>query len=116
MKARQKKNLIFITFDQLRGDWYGSKWNSLRMPNLKMTARGGLEIRRCYTSSPQCIPARLSWLTGEKPSRYGITRNTDIRITNDTKSLYRSLNSKGWKTILVGKTHWTNHRNSRSKR
>tara|TARA_B100000674_G_scaffold323807_1_gene269933 strand:+ start:3051 stop:4475 length:1425 start_codon:yes stop_codon:yes gene_type:complete len=109
MKARQKKNFIFITFDQLRGDWHGSKWNSLNMPNLEMTSRGGIHIRRCYTSSPQCIPARLSWLTGEKPSRYGITRNTGIKITNDIKSLYRNLSSSGWKTILIGKTHWTNH-------
>ena len=112
MKARQKKNLIFITFDQLRGDWYGSKRNSLNMPNLERIARRGINIRRCYTSSPQCIPARLSWLTGEKPSRYGITKNTSIRITNDIKSLYRRLRSNGWKTILIGKTHWTNHQKS----
>ena len=72
-------------------------------------AREGWSARRCYTSGPQCVPARMSWLTGLEPSQLGVTRNADVSLPADAPSLVRELRQKGWHTAVVGKTHWTSH-------
>ena len=67
------QNWLLISFDQWRGDWLHQQW--LRLPVLCGLAREGWDLRRCYTSSPQCIPARVSWLTGQSPKFLGLTTN-----------------------------------------
>ena len=52
----------------------------------------------------------MSWLTGLAPSQIGITRNTMAEAPADAPSLFRQLQNHGWHTELIGKTHWTNHR------
>ena len=67
------QNWLLVSFDQWRGDWLDQPW--LHLPNLKRMGQQGWNIPRCYTSSPQCVPARASWLTGMKPSELGVTTN-----------------------------------------
>ena len=104
-------NLLLISFDQWRGDWTDPCTPVVRLPSLQILAKRGVVARRCYTSSPQCVPARLSWLTGLAPSQMGVTRNTVAEAPADAPSLFRTLQQRGWHTELIGKTHWTNHRN-----
>ncbi len=104
-----KANLLLITFDQWRGDWTDQEQPIVRMPHLKEISAEGLIARRCYTSSPQCVPARMSWLTGLAPSQMGITRNCNAEIPCDAPSIFRELQKAGWYTQLIGKTHWTSH-------
>ncbi len=77
---------------------------------MQTLAKRSVVARRCYTSSPQCVPARLSWLTGLAPSQMGVTRNTVAEAPEDAPSMFRTLQQQGWHTALIGKTHWTNHR------
>ena len=102
-------NLILITFDQLRGDWGNQIQPVLNLPNLNQLAANGWSAQRCYTSSPQCVPARLSWLTGLQPSRMGITKNQPARLPGNAPSFVRDLLNVGWTTAIVGKTHWSDH-------
>ncbi len=104
-------NLLLITFDQWRGDWADPNTQAVHLPALQKLAERSVVARRCYTSSPQCVPARLSWLTGLAPSQMGVTRNTAAEVPSDAPSLFRTLQKQGWYTELIGKTHWTNHRN-----
>lgn len=104
-----KPNLLLITFDQWRGDWTDPEQPIVRMPCLEKLGGKGLTARRCYTSSPQCVPARMSWLTGLAPSQMGVTRNCDAEIPSDAPSVFRELQQAGWHTQLIGKTHWTSH-------
>jgi arylsulfatase len=104
-----KANLLLITFDQWRGDWTDPEDPVVRMPCLEKIAAQGLAARRCYTSSPQCVPARHSWLTGLAPSQLGITRNCEAEVPANAPSVFRNLQQEGWYTELIGKTHWTNH-------
>lgn len=102
-------NLILITFDQFRGDWGDPYKPVIQLPGLTEIAEQGLTSSRCYTSSPQCIPARMSWITGMHPSQIGVTRNCAARVTQSTPSIIRDIQKKGWKTSIIGKTHWTEH-------
>ena len=102
-------NLLLITFDQWRGDWSDPISRVVNLPALQELAERSVVARRCYTSSPQCVPARLSWLTGLAPSQMGVTRNTLAEAPADAPSLFRHLQAEGWHTELIGKTHWTSH-------
>jgi arylsulfatase len=103
-------NLLLISFDQWRGDWADPFVPAVELPALQSLAKRSVVARRCYTSSPQCVPARMSWLTGLAPSQMGVTRNTIAEAPTDAPSLFRKLQIRGWYTELIGKTHWTNHR------
>lgn len=102
-------NLLLITFDQLRGDWCDPTNPVVCLPALSRLGKDGWVVRRCYTSSPHCVPARLSWLTGLAPSQLGVTRNANVCLPPDAPSIVRSLRDAGWHTALIGKTHWTSH-------
>lgn len=102
-------NLLLISFDQWRGDWGDPLQPVVKLPTLERLGHEGLTARRCYTSSPHCVPARFSWLTGLAPSQLGVTRNMDVSLPPDAPSLVRELRDQGWHTALVGKTHWSSH-------
>ena len=105
-----KKNMMIISFDQWRGDW-GDPWGTgFGLVNLERIANEGWVGRRCYTSSPQCVPARLSWITGKYPSEIGVTKNMDVNIKKNSPSVIRLFEEAGWYTSIIGKTHWTSHR------
>lgn len=101
-------NWLLISVDQWRGDWLHQPW--LQLPHLQRMAREGWDVRRCYTSSPQCIPSRASWLTGLTPGQLGVTANAHYTVPADAPSFVRDLRDQhGFHTVLVGKTHWTPH-------
>lgn len=106
--SSRPKNWLLISFDQWRGDWLEQPW--LHLPHLRRLCSEGWSIQRCYTSSPQCIPARASWLTGMRPSALGVTANQIYTVPADAPSFVRELRDQaGYTTALVGKTHWTPH-------
>jgi len=108
MTRARPQNWLLISFDQWRGDWLHQPW--LRLPKLQQLARESWDVRRCYTSSPQCIPARASWLTGRTPGDLGVTANARYTVPADAPSFVRTLRDRhGYHTVLVGKTHWTPH-------
>ena len=109
MGSETDTNLLLISFDQWRGDWADPNAPVVSLPALEHLARHGWSASRCYTSSPHCVPARMSWLTGLEPSQLGVTRNADVSLPADAPSLVRDLRQRGWTTAVLGKTHWTSH-------
>lgn len=108
MSDPRPQNWLLISFDQWRGDWLHQPW--LRLPVLQQLARQGWDVRRCYTSSPQCIPARVSWLTGQSPTSLGLTTNRPYSVSPSAPSFVRQLrDERRYRTVVVGKTHWTPH-------
>ena len=99
--SRLPANLLLITFDQWRGDWSDPNSRVVNLPALQELAERSVVARRCYTSSPQCVPARLSWLTGLAPSQMGVTRNTLAEAPADAPSLFRHLQTTGCHTELI---------------
>lgn len=106
---KKSANLLLITFDQWRGDWGSTYTPILDLEGLASLGNSGFTAERCYTTSPHCVPARLSWLTGLEPSQIGVTKNEQVDVKQDSPSIIRELQKKGWHTAIVGKTHWTNH-------
>ena len=109
IEKSNKRNLLLITFDQFRGDWCDPDDPVVPLPNIENLAKDGWTFRRCYTSSPHCVPARLSWITGLYPSQLGVTYDLPIEIPPDAPSIIRPLRQSGWYTEVIGKTHWTSH-------
>jgi len=107
-------NLLIVTFDQMRGDWADPKRKLVKMPVLEHLSAEGWTATKCYTSSPQCVPARFSWLTGLEPSQLGVTKNENVDLPEDVPSIIKWARQKGWYTELVGKTHWTSHQKGKN--
>lgn len=104
-----KQNLLLITFDQWRGDWADPNNPAVNLPALCHIASQGIHYERCYTSSPQCVPARLSWLSGKLPSIFGVTKNKECTVKKEIPSIFKRLKHNGYHTKIIGKTHWTSH-------
>ena len=104
-----QKNLLIITFDQARGDWFDPDNNFIDLTAMKLLASKGYYFERCYTRSPQCIPSRLSWLTGKMPSQLGVTKNMACNAKRDNTLNLQKTSKSGWYLKIVGKTHWTAH-------
>ena len=111
MPHQRPQNWLLVSFDQWRGDWLHQQW--LHLPVLRGVSKQGWDLRRCYTSSPQCVPARVSWLTGQTPLELGLTINRPYSVAPDAPSFVREMKQQcGYHTVLVGKTHWTPHEQS----
>ena len=102
-------NLLLITFDQMGAEWLELEDNEINAPNLRDLANKGWQSRRCYTNSPQCMPARFSWLTGLRCSQIGVTKNGNYSLSGRSPSFARDLKNRGWHTAVIGKTHWCSH-------
>ena len=95
-KGKKSANLILITFDQWRGDWLDTKKRKVKLQNISELNEESWVNKRCYTSSPQCVPARLSWITGLAPSELNVTQNQSVNLPGHAPSLIRDL--RGFRT------------------
>jgi choline-sulfatase len=87
---------------------YGDKL--VDTPNLDRLAGEGIVFDNCYTTSPLCVPARLSFTAGKYISRIGAWSNADKLPSDDYPSIARTLQSAGYETYLCGKMHYDRNR------
>ncbi|HLH74402.1 MAG TPA: sulfatase-like hydrolase/transferase [Chloroflexota bacterium] len=105
-----KPNILLITTDTSRCDTlacYGNpRWPEGPIsPNLDRLAAEGVTFENAHTSSPVCMPARVSLLTGVHTPVHGaiengIERRTHLTVFPDL------LKAQGYTNILVGKAHF----------
>jgi choline-sulfatase len=74
-------------------------------PNMTRLAAEGVEYPRAYTSCPVCVPARLSMLTGQLPSRTGIWSNWNV-LSSEQSTFTHCLGAEGYETVLCGRMHF----------
>jgi choline-sulfatase len=75
VNTRKKDMLIFIS-DQHAGFCSGYAGDPVvRTPHLDCIAQEGTAFDAACTSHPLCIPARMSMLSGQLPSKTGIMEN-----------------------------------------
>ena len=79
-------------------------------PNMDRLAREGVIFDSCYTTSPLCVPARLSFTAGKYISRCGAWSNSCRLPSKDYPSIARLLKSAGYETYLCGKQHYDQNR------
>ncbi len=105
--ALQKPNILLITSDEHDPAVTGCYGDPIvHTPNLDALADQGIRYDRCYTTSPLCVPARLSLTAGKYISRIGAWSNNTWLPSDDYPSLPRLLNQVGYESYLCGKMHY----------
>ncbi len=106
----QKPNVLLIMTDQQRWDTLGCYGNTvIETPNLDWLASMGIVFTAAYTSTPSCIPARASLITGMDPWNTGILgmgRGQPPMGVNFPHTLPGELAQVGYHTRGVGKMHF----------
>jgi choline-sulfatase len=77
----------------------------VRTPNMDRLASEGTVFDRCYTPSPVCVPARMSFVSGRRPSENEVTDNPDI-LSSAILTWPERLREYGYHTALVGRMHF----------
>lgn len=97
--------LIFMS-DQHRAAFMRHRGNTVvATPHLDQLAREGTRFDNAVTSSPLCVPARMSFLTGLLPSHLGIFGN-DEALVEEQATFLHSLAVAGYETVLYGRMHF----------
>lgn len=102
-----KPNILFVQTDYQRGvdgPSLGSPF--LRMPALDRLCREGAVFARHYSTSPICMPARYTWVTGQYPHTHGQWDNYKRSWPEGSPMLVQLLREGGYHTVGVGKMHF----------
>ena len=106
-RNKSRPNILLIMSDEhdpgVTG-CYGDK--IVETPNIDLLSKRGVTFDNCYTPSPLCAPARLSFTAGKYSSRCRVWSNDCWLPSEDYPSLPRILNATGYESILGGKMHY----------
>ncbi len=103
--TKQRKNILFIMYDQLRYDYLSCAGHkTLHTPNMDRLAESGVRFSRCYVQSPVCGASRMSFYTGRYVHSHGAAWN-NFPLKVGELTLGDHLRQAGMETWLVGKTH-----------
>lgn len=102
-------NILILMTDQQRYDHLGCAGNRwLRTPAMDRLAREGVHFTRAYTTSPVCMPARASLVSGVYPHNHQLYRNAGQLPAGD-ETFAQCLQRAGYYTAYVGKSHFYEH-------
>ncbi|WP_406047321.1 sulfatase [Kribbella sp. NBC_00889] len=106
MTAPTPRDIVLVMTDQQRADLTAREgFPSDCTPTLDSLATSGRWFDRAYTTTPLCVPARISLLTGRFPSAHGVLGNTGYDDPARGDDLIDVLSAAGFRTALVGKNH-----------
>lgn len=104
-----KPNIVFIFTDQQRADTMGYAGDPVAItPHIDQLAAQGTVFSECCTSSPVCMPARASMMTGYQVHQHGVWAFADPELRHG-QSHVRNIRDAGYRTGVVGKTHLWRH-------
>ncbi|MEK3723120.1 sulfatase family protein [Paenibacillus sp. FSL H8-0034] len=102
----KRPHILLITTDSQRCDTLACMGSSFAIsPNLDKLAKEGVLFEQGHTSSPVCMPARCSLITGLHTPVHGCVENGLNRHTQ-FPTLPDLLKESGYTNIMVGKTHF----------
>ncbi len=104
-----KPNILFIMTDQQRWDAMGCSGDWVKTPHLDRVAGEGVRFSRCITTTPICVPARVSLATGRYPHNSSVWNNVNYTLPPDGPSWMRVIRDLGYRTSMFGKTHLHPH-------
>ena len=102
-------NILFLMTDQQRWDAMGCSGDWVQTPNLDRIASEGIRFTNCVTTSPVCIPTRLSLATGLYPHNTHVWNNMNHQMPAETPTWMQAVRDAGYRTSLFGKTHLHPH-------
>ena len=104
-----KPNILFVMTDQQRWDAMGCSGDWVETPALDRIAAEGVRFTQCVTTTPICIPARVTLATGRYPHNNAVWNNLQYTMPPDAPTWMRALRDLGYRTSLFGKTHLHPH-------
>jgi arylsulfatase A-like enzyme len=107
--APHKPDVLVILTDQWSPRFVSWDNPQVRTPNLDRIAGEGMIFDACYTTSPVCMPARVSLITGLFPHNggHGLWGNaTAYYPAPESAPMFRDIQAAGYTTAQIGKTHW----------
>ncbi len=103
--GHRRPNILVFCTDEQRGDHLGCMGHPiLKTPNIDRIAADGTLFRSCFTSSPVCMPARATMLTGLTNRASGV-RTQGVSLSEEVPTLPGLLADAGYRTHSVGKLH-----------
>ena len=102
-------NILFIMTDQQRWDAMSCAGDWVRTPHLDRIAAEGVRFSYCITTTPICIPARVTLATGHYPHNTHVWDNIRFAMPEDVNTWMRAIRDLGYRTSLFGKTHLHPH-------
>ena len=107
----RRPNILILYTDQQRWDALGVNGNAeILTPNLDQLASQGVNFDHYFVQNPVCMPSRASFLTGQYPSKLGIT-HMGVPVPQDMLTLPRLLKPYGYRSANIGKLHFLPHAN-----
>lgn len=101
-----KPNILLITTDQQRWDTLGINGNPLiQTAFLDNLAAKGTNFSRAYSTTPSCIAARRTLLTGQHATTHGMVGYVDNVEFKPDYTVPQLLGEAGYQTELIGKLH-----------
>ncbi len=103
----EKRNILFISIDDLRPD-LGCYGNSvIKTPNIDRLARQGTVFSRAYCQQAMCNPSRASLMTGIRPDTLKVwDQTTHFRDHNpELVTLPQFFKNKGFRSEGIGKIY-----------
>lgn len=108
--AAEKPDVLILLTDQWSPRYLSWDNPEVRTPHLDQIAKEGMIFDACYVTSPVCMPARVSLITGLYPHNAGHSlwgNGNDYCIPVEEAPMYRDIQRAGLTTAHIGKTHWT---------
>jgi arylsulfatase A-like enzyme len=105
-----KPDVLVVLTDQWSPRYLSWENPQVRTPNLDRIAHEGMIFDACYTTSPVCMPARISLITGLYPHNGGHSvwgNVTDYYVPPEAAPMFRDIQAAGYTTAQIGKLHWT---------
>ncbi|GMQ61627.1 sulfatase-like hydrolase/transferase [Vallitalea maricola] len=101
----KKDILIFLSDQHSPLYWELNSDSKVKTPNLAKIAKEGTSFDKAYTSCPLCVPARMSMLCGQLPSKTHIYNNKGA-LPEDKPTFLHMLAIEGYETVLCGRMHF----------
>ena len=98
-------NILVIMTDQqkaMASHLYGNSF--CETPNMQRLAEEGVLYQHAFTPHPLCMPARVSFWTGQYPHQHGGRRN-ETPMPPEATHAWQLWKEAGYTTGLIGKNH-----------
>lgn len=106
MRSTTTPDVLLVMTDQHRaGFTRGTGFALDTMPFLDSLGSAGTVFSDAYTSSPLCVPARVSMLTGRFPSAHRVRQNSTGQHALYGEDLLDVLRGRGYRLGFAGKPH-----------
>lgn len=105
----KRPNILFIMTDQMRHDAMSCSGTWCQTPHLDSLATEGIRFSHCITTTPVCVPARISLATGLYPHTTHVWDNLHHTLSPDAVTWMQAIRDVGYATSLFGKTHLHPH-------